>query len=122
MKTKMGLGKIFLLSFAIFSGVIMFLFSAPLFALGAGETKTHTVEVTGLVRLVGSSPVYELVITNEDREWYIDEKDQKKLWLLQQQIVTVKAKEYFHELTFANGVPAGRQYFLKDIKIITEKN
>ena len=84
-------------------------------------TPPKTVQVSGRVRLVVNEPFTRLVITNEDNEWQIDQKDQQKLWPLQQQLVTVKAKEYYQDLTFANGSPAGRQYFLKDIKIITPK-
>ena len=79
------------------------------------------IEVTGRIRLVGSGPINNLVLTAEDREWYIDQGDRQKLWQLQQQIVTVSGKEYWQDLTFANGMPAGRQYFLKDIRIINGK-
>jgi len=87
-------------------------------ALGSRENKAQTVHITGRVRLTGSGPLASLVITTEDREWRVDQADQQKLWQLQQQIVTVEGTEYFQDMTFANGSPAGRQYFLKDIKVI----
>jgi hypothetical protein len=39
----------------------------------------------------------------------------------QQQIVTVKAQEYYYDRFFANGTPAGKQYFFKKIVIISPK-
>jgi len=90
-------------------------------AAGSRENKAQTVQISGRVRLTGSGPLASLVITTEDREWHIDQADQQKLWQLQQQIVTVEGTEYFRDLSFANGTPAGRQYFLKDIKVIAPK-
>jgi hypothetical protein len=99
--------------------IVILLVSAVLAnAAGIRENKAQTVHISGRVRLTGSGPLAGLVITTEDREWHIDQADQQKLWQLQQQIVTVEGTEYFRDLTFANGSPAGRQYFLKDIKII----
>ena len=97
---------------------------AALNALGGGEqdgSKPHKVEVTGRVRLVGSSPMTSLVITGESREWFIYSKEQDKLMHLQQQMVTVRAKEYYFDRVFANGMSAGRHYYLKDIVIISPK-
>ena len=105
--------------------VFMFFSAAFLFACGQKDI----IQVTGKVRLVGNAPFYNLVISAEGntrhdgREWYIDnneisEKERVMLINLQQQTVTVKGKEYFRDIIFANGDSAGRQYFLKDIKII----
>ena len=82
------------------------------------EPQTQTVQVKGRVRLVGSSPLASLVLSGENREWYIDEKDQEKIMSLQQQIITVEGQEYYIDLTFANGRSAGRRYYLKDIRIL----
>jgi len=93
-------------------------------ALGGGErdsAKPHKVEVSGTVRLVGSSPMTQLVITGEGREWFVEPGEQGKLMHLQQQAVTVRAKEYYQDRFFANGSPAGRQYFLKDITIVSPR-
>jgi len=109
----------------ILTAIAVFLLSAAVtsaFGTKEKDDDTQTVQITGKVRLVGSSPRNNLVITNEDREWIIEEKEQQKLWQLQQQIVTVTGKESFRDLRFANGNPAGRQYYLKDIKIITEED
>jgi cytochrome c oxidase assembly factor CtaG len=101
-----------------FAAIILFLAAAFLDALGSGDSESQTVQVTGWVRLVGSSPDYMLVITGENREWYVDEKEQKKLMQLQQQTVTVTGTEYFKDLTFANGMSTGRRYYLKNIKVL----
>ena len=71
------------------------------------------------MRLVGSSPNTELVITGEDREWYVSAKDRNKLMKLQQQIVRVRGKESFVDLRFANGMSAGRRYILEDITLVS---
>jgi hypothetical protein len=94
--------------------------TAALVCAGGGSDG-RKVQITGRVRLVGSSPLNSLVITGEDREWFIEREEQQKLWKLQQQVVTVQGREYYRDLTFANGTPAGRQYFLKDIKVISPK-
>jgi hypothetical protein len=82
------------------------------------QTVRASTRVTGRVRLVGSGPGMELVITGENREWHIDKKDQDKLRNLQQQTVTVEGEERSQEMTFANGSSAGTWYFLRNIKII----
>jgi hypothetical protein len=89
-------------------------------ALGSGEAaeKPETVRVSGVVRLVGSGPMVELLISNEDREWQIDRQDRDRLWDLQQQTVTVEGEEWTEELTFANGRPAGERLHLRNITII----
>jgi len=93
-------------------------------ALGEREetaVKPQKVEVSGKVRMVGNSPMTSLVISGEDREWYVVQDETKKLMDFQQQIVTVKAQEYYYDRTFANGSSAGRQYYLKKIIIIKPK-
>jgi hypothetical protein len=87
-------------------------------AMGKKEPGQVKVTVSGTVRLVGSSPMSSLVITGEDREWYIEQSEERKLSQLQQQTVTVNATEYYVDLVFANGVPAGRRYFLKNITVV----
>jgi hypothetical protein len=89
-------------------------------ALGAqdrGETR-ETLRVAGVVRLVGSGPGVELLLSNEDREWHIDLRDRDKLWDLQQQTVTLEGEEWTEELTFADGRPAGERRYLRNITII----
>jgi hypothetical protein len=80
--------------------------------------KTQKVEISGRVRMVGSSPMTSLVISGENREWYIEPEEQEKLIDFQQQTVTVRADEYYYDRVFANGASAGRQYYIKNIVII----
>jgi hypothetical protein len=111
--------------FTVVSLSLIFLCAAVnTFALGNKDkdgSKPQKVEVSGIVRMVGSSPMNTLVISGEDREWHIVPEEQKKLADLQQQMVTVKAMEYYYDRTFANGTSAGRQYYLKKIVIIKPK-
>jgi hypothetical protein len=89
-------------------------------ALGAREDgeKPESIRATGVVRLVRSGPGTELLISNEYREWHIDQKDYDKLWNLQQRIITVEGEERTEELSFADGRPAGERRWLRNIKII----
>jgi hypothetical protein len=107
--------------FALVSLSLIFLCAAiNASALGSKEkdgSKPQKVEVSGIVRLVGNSPFSSLVISG-DREWYIVPEEQNKLMDLQQQMVTVKGQEFYYDRTFANGTPAGRQYYLKNIVIV----
>ena len=115
MRTNMRKLFLLILSFAA-------LFAAELPALGKGEKdKLPKVEASGVVRLVGNSPMTSLVISGNDREWHIDPKEEKKLFHLQQQTVTVQGSEYYVDLVFANGSSGGRQYYLKDITIVKTK-
>ncbi|MDR2602246.1 MAG: hypothetical protein LBC53_07330 [Spirochaetaceae bacterium] len=76
------------------------------------------VKVSGRVRLVGNNPFPDLVITGENREWFISKEDESKLLDFQQQFVTVEGVETYADLSFANGLSAGRRYTLKNIKLI----
>jgi len=76
------------------------------------------VNVTGIVRLVGSGLMPETVITGLDREWYVLGDEDHLLKELQYCTVTVEGYETVVELKFANGFPAGERRTLKDIKII----
>ena len=114
--------------FAFWLPFIFLCAAGNLYALGGGEKgnagaqgASLRVEVSGKVRMVGNSPMTFLVLSGETREWYIEEKEQKKLMELQQQFVTVKADEYYQDMVFANGSSAGRYYFLKNITVISPK-
>ena len=84
-------------------------------------SELEKIEASGRVRLVGNSPMTSLVITGEDREWYVESAEKKKLMHLQQQNVIVIANEYYEDRVFANGSSAGRYYFLKDIVVVDPK-
>ena len=77
------------------------------------------VQVTGIVRLVGSSLFPELVITGTEREWYIIEEDRDKLYELQHRTVTVEGEETVKEMNFASGLSAGIRRELQNIRVIT---
>ena len=85
----------------------------------ANEPTSTVAEITGIVRLVGSSPITELVITAAGAEWHIEKEEEYKLKDLQQKTITVIGDETIISLTFANGLPAGQRRILKNIKIIT---
>jgi hypothetical protein len=88
------------------------------YALGKKEPGQVKVTVSGTVRLVGSSPMSSLVISGEDREWHIEQAEERKLAHLQQQTVTVNGTEYYIDYVFANGITAERRYFLKNITVV----
>jgi hypothetical protein len=94
--------------------------AAAVSALGAGERggKPETLRITGVVRLVGSGPGMELLVSNDEGEWHIDKKDRERLWNLQHQTVTVEGEERREELTFADGRSAGEKRHLRNITII----
>jgi hypothetical protein len=102
----------------IFIGIPVLLLCAALNVQAMGKKEPGQVKVSGTVRMVGNSPMTSLVITGEDREWHIEQAEERKLAHLQQQTVTVSGTEYYTDLVFANGVPAGRRYFLKNITVI----
>ncbi|MCL2138042.1 MAG: hypothetical protein FWH41_00750 [Treponema sp.] len=102
--------------------LVFLLTTGNIFSFGKQEEDTielTAVEARGIVRLVGSDFSRSLVISGENREWIIQEDEQKKLMHLQQQAVVVVAVEYYYDRFYANGLPAGRQYYLKNIIIIS---
>ena len=106
---------------AIVLRIMVLCIAGNAFALGEKEKsgeKPRQVEVSGIVRMVGNSPMTALVISNENGDWYIEPKEERKLMPFQQQIVSVRAQEYYYDRFFANGSSAGRQYFIKKITII----
>jgi len=97
---------------------LLLLTSFTLFAFGSKEKDSPVAQVTGVVRLVGTSLFSEIVISGPDHEWYITKDEQHKLHDLQHRTVTVEGNETITELTFANGLPAGIRRELKNVKII----
>ena len=80
--------------------------------------EVRSVQVKGIVRLVGTGLFNDLVISGE-HEWYIAKEDRDKLHNLQHRTVTVEAEETARELRFANGMSAGIRRELRNIKIIS---
>ena len=86
------------------------------------ETSGIPVEVSGRVRLIGGGIFPELVITGENKEWYVTREEEYKLRDFQHQTVTVEGEETVENLFFANGFPAGERRTLRNIKIINIQN
>ena len=85
----------------------------------AGAEQGKLVQAAGKVRLVGSDPFPELVITNAEHEWHVAKEEEHKLKDLQHRTVTVEGNETVTELRYANGTPAGQRRDLKNIRIIS---
>ena len=99
--------------------LILLVLTSSVFALG-GREKAVVIQITGVVRLIGSNPLPQLVISGVDYDWYITaEEDLNKLHAYQQRSVTVEGEETTRELTFANGQPAGTRRELRSIRIIS---
>ena len=94
--------------------------STMLFAFGAKEKEEEleTIQVTGIVRLTGTSLFPELVISGEDGQWFVTKDEMEKLFNMQHHTVTVEAVETVTEIFFAGGLSAGMRRELSNIKII----
>jgi hypothetical protein len=93
--------------------------SAALYARGdKEESKLQILQITGVVRLVGTDLFPELVITTNNGEWYIANDERDKLHDLQHRTVTVEGEETILELKFASGMPAGTKRILRNVRII----
>ena len=99
--------------------LLLFFCLAVTLPAGGGKEKAAVVQVSGKVRLVGSGPLPELVISGPDKEWYVDRDEQHKLKDLQHRTVTVEGNETVTSLKFASGLPAGERRVLRNIKIIS---
>jgi len=89
---------------------------------GTGKTEapeTAIVNITGVVRLVGSGFMPELVITGPEMEWYVSGEEEHLLKDLQHRTVTIEGYETVVDLKLANGFFIGQRHTLKDIKIIS---
>jgi hypothetical protein len=86
---------------------------------GAESKPLETVRVTGRVRLVGSGPYTELVISGPGGEWHIEPEDRDKLIKLQQRVVTVEGARDSLELILPNKQQPGVWLVLRDITVIS---
>jgi len=102
-------------------GFIFIFCSVFVFALGGREkpAANPVVQVTGIVRLTGTSIFPEIVVTNSDGEWHIAADERIKLNDLQHSIVTVEGIETITEQFFASGLSAGIRRTLSDIRVIS---
>ena len=99
--------------------LLVFICFAAALPAGGKKEKETVIQVTGRVRLVGSSAFTQIVISGADREWYVPKEEEHKLMDLQQRTVTVEGVETVVEITFASGMPAGTRHTLSKIKIIS---
>jgi hypothetical protein len=76
------------------------------------------VEISGRVRLVGSEPFPDLVITGEDgQDWYPEGPSRQALRSFEQRIIRVRGRVELRELVLANGHSLGFRRFLLDVEI-----
>jgi hypothetical protein len=85
-----------------------------------GDTNrvSETVRVTGRVRLVGSGPHTELVITGAAEEWHTEAQDRDKLIDLQQRTVTLEGRLDSRNLILPDGTYAGQRLILRNITVL----
>jgi hypothetical protein len=77
------------------------------------------VELSGRVRLVGSEPFPELVITDAgDQDWYIESASRRTLQPYEQRSLTIRGKVELIELILANGYSLGIRRILSDVTVI----
>jgi len=99
--------------------VIFLLISVTVFALGSRENDNPVVQVTGVVRLTGTSLFPDLLISGSEHVWHIAADEIDKLIEMQHRTVTLEGEETVTELRFANGMYAGTRRELKNIRIIS---
>ena len=108
-----------------FRFVFFFCLAAALPALGGKcpvepEPEHHAaIQVSGVVRLVGSEPFTEVVISGSENEWNIEADEEYKLRNLQHRRVVVEGVETVIAMRFASGIPAGERRTLSGIRIIS---
>jgi len=99
--------------------LVLFILCAIVIFAGDDQENTDSIQVTGIVRLIGTGNFPQIVITTEDKEWYLPKEDADKLYNLQHRKVTVEGEWSKKELKFASGRSAGTRYELRNIKIIS---
>jgi hypothetical protein len=88
-------------------------------ALYESAVSGQSVEVSGRIRLVGSEPFPDLVLTGEgDHTWYIDPADRQTLSRYEQQTVTIRGTVEIREMTLANGKSLGSRKILSRITLV----
>ncbi|GHV81268.1 hypothetical protein AGMMS49944_30590 [Spirochaetia bacterium] len=88
-------------------------------ALYESAVSGQSVEVSGRVRLVGSEPFPDLVLTDsEEHTWYIDPADRKTLSRYEQQTVTIRGVVELTEMVLANGKNLGSRRTLSVITLV----
>ncbi|GMO62676.1 MAG: hypothetical protein Ta2A_09490 [Treponemataceae bacterium] len=76
------------------------------------------ITVTGAVRLVGSAPFYDVVITDSaGKDWFIESSEQKQFEQFQQQKITVQASVEYIDMVLADGKFLGQRAIIKNVKL-----
>ncbi|MDR2375081.1 MAG: hypothetical protein LBD96_01430 [Treponema sp.] len=79
------------------------------------------VELEGRVRLVGSEPFTDLVLTGTDgQDWYLEGPARRALHAYEQRNVRVRGRVELREMVLANGRSLGLRRSLSDVKLIVE--
>ena len=88
------------------------------------ETELETeakdlIQVYGVVRMVGNMPFPELVITDSERDWYIDADEVYRLKDYQHRRLVVEGVLDIIPIVFASGILGGERHILREIRIIS---
>lgn len=82
-------------------------------------TDGQTVEVSGRIRLVGSDPFPDLVLTDDQgKDWYIDDASKAVVKGLEQQRVRVSAVVSLKTLKLANGTALPERKILSSVSVL----
>jgi hypothetical protein len=113
-----------------FAVLLILTAALPLPALGSSDRDQDlyekaetgaTVEVTGLVRLVGSEPFPELVITGrDDHDWYIAREESAALRKYERRTITVRGIATRQEMVLANGKRLEDRLVLSKVKVVSQ--
>jgi hypothetical protein len=91
-------------------------------AAGPNGTLVHTgdqVELSGQIRLLGSEPFPDLVLTDpEGRDWYMERQYRQILQSYEHQMVSIRGKVELRDMVLANGYSLGIRRFLSDVELV----
>ena len=104
--------------------ILLFCMTAVLSAFGKKEKEKIPekiiIQVTGVIRLVGSDSFPELLISDsEGKQWYIASNEAKEFHALQHQTVALEGEESVIQQTSASGRLTLIRRELRNIKIIS---
>ena len=83
----------------------------------AAVSETGIIRVTGVVGLVESDPIPEVVISGSDGEWYVAREDEHKLINYQHRAVTVEGTLTVIEMEASNGMSGSIRRTLSNITV-----
>ncbi|GHV94328.1 hypothetical protein AGMMS50293_06480 [Spirochaetia bacterium] len=77
------------------------------------------VELAGRIRLVGSAPFPELVLSDgENNDWYIEKASREIVSAYEQQTVTIRGKLTLQDMILANGTVLDKRRMLSELTLI----